>query len=211
MNKILETISELRVIPVITIEDAENALPLGTALISGNLPLIEITFRTSSAVDAIRNLSNSSLDILIGAGTILTPEQAQLAVQAGAKFIVSPGFSKVVVNWCIKNGVIVIPGVATSTEIMMALDYGLDVVKFFPSEPLGGLSVLKAISGPFADIKFIPTGGITPKNLNDYLRHQSVIACGGSWLANRHIINTGNFQQITKLALDAYEISRNLD
>ena len=211
MNKILKTISELRVIPVITIEDAENALPLGAALISGNLPLIEITFRTSSAVDAIRNLSNSSLDILIGAGTILSPEQAQWAVQAGAKFIVSPGFSKVVVNWCLKNGVIVIPGVATSTEIMMALDYGLDVVKFFPSEPLGGLSVLKSISGPFADIKFIPTGGITPKNLNNYLRHQSVIACGGSWLANRDIINTGNFQQITKLALEAYEISRNLD
>lgn len=210
MNKVIEKISEVRVIPVVAIDDASDAVSLGEALIAGQLPVIEITFRTDAAEGAIRNLNQSSLEILIGAGTVVNCEQAQRAVEAGAKFIVSPGLSKDVVEWCLSNNIAVFPGVATPTEVMLALDYGLDVVKFFPSEAFGGLTTLKALSAPFTGMKFIPTGGITVENLMDYLNLPAVLACGGSWLASRKLINQGDFTSITKLVSQAIKLARNL-
>jgi len=210
MNIVIEKIAEVRVMPVVAIDDASDAVPLGEALFAGKLPVIEITFRTDAAEDAIRNLNQSSLEILIGAGTVVNCEQAQRAVEAGAKFIVSPGFSKDVVEWCLDNNIAVFPGVATPTEVMLALDYGLDVVKFFPCEASGGLTTLKALSAPFTGMKFIPTGGITVENLMEYLNFPAVLACGGSWLASRKLINQGDFTSIAKLASQAINISRNL-
>lgn len=210
MNQIVEKISKICVMPVVVIDNSGDAVPLGEALVSGKLPVMEITFRTDAAEDAIRKLNQSSLEILLGAGTVVTREQAQRAVEAGARFIVSPGFSKVVVEWCLKNNIVVFPGVATPTEVMLALDYGLDVVKFFPCEAFGGLSTLKALSAPFSGVKFIPTGGITVDNLTNYLKLPSVLACGGSWLATRKLINQGDFAAITKLASQAIYLSHNI-
>jgi len=203
MNKILEKISELAIIPVVKIEKAENALPLGRALLDGDLPIAEITFRTSAAEESINILTKELPELLVGAGTVLTIEQAKKAVSAGAKFIVSPGFNPKVVDYCIENNVPVTPGINNPTQIEMSLERGIEVVKFFPAEASGGLSLLKAVSAPYTNIKFIPTGGINQNNLCSYLSNNKVLACGGSWMVKPDLISSGNFTEITRLTREA--------
>jgi len=203
VDKILEKIGKLGIVPVIKIEKAQDALPLGRALIEGGLPITEITFRTSAAEESIKTLTRVLPNLLVGAGTVLTVEQVKKAVSAGAKFIVSPGFNPKVVDYCIENGIPVTPGVNNPTQIEMALEKGIKLVKFFPAEASGGLSLLKSMSAPYAGIKFIPTGGITPDNLCDYLSHPKVHACGGSWIVKPELISSGNFDEITRLTKEA--------
>jgi 2-dehydro-3-deoxyphosphogluconate aldolase/(4S)-4-hydroxy-2-oxoglutarate aldolase len=208
MQEILETLGHLGVVPVVKIKQADEAVPLGNALIAGGLPCAEITFRTGAAEEAIRRIASELPEVVIGAGTVLSVEQAEKAVAAGARYIVSPGFDPKVVDWCLTHDVAVTPGVATPTEINMALDKGLKILKFFPAEALGGLKTLKALAAPYGDVKFIPTGGINSKNLADYLSLPAVHACGGSWLVTSKLISAGEFAEITRLAEEARAIVR---
>lgn len=208
MQEILETLGHLGVVPVIEIERADDAVPLGNALIAGGLPCAEITFRTAAAEEAIRRIASELPEVVIGAGTVLSVEQAEKAVAAGARYIVSPGFDPKVVDWCLTHDVAVTPGVATPTEINMALDKGLNILKFFPAEALGGFKTLKAIAAPYGGVKFIPTGGINAKNLADYLSLRAVHACGGSWLVASKLISAGEFAEITRLTKEALSIVR---
>jgi 2-dehydro-3-deoxyphosphogluconate aldolase/(4S)-4-hydroxy-2-oxoglutarate aldolase len=203
VNKILERIGELGIVPVVKIEKAEDALPLAKALIDGGLPIAEITFRTSAAEESIKILTKELPELLVGAGSILKVEQARKAVSAGAKFIVSPGFNPKVVDYCIENNIPVTPGINNPTQIEMALEKGIKVVKFFPAEASGGLSLLKSMSAPYTDIKFIPTGGINQNNLYSYLSNNKVLACGGSWMVKTDLISSGNFDEITRLTKEA--------
>lgn len=199
----LSRIGELGIVPVVKIDRAEEAVSLGKALVAGDLPVAEITFRTSAAEAAIRALSDELPEILVGAGTVLTIEQAQKAVEAGAKFIVSPGFNVKIVDYCLENNIPVTPGINSPTQIEMALEKGLEVVKFFPAEASGGLNLLKALSGPFSEIKFIPTGGIDQTNLLSYLSHPQVLACGGSWMVKPDFLSSGNLDRITEITREA--------
>jgi 2-dehydro-3-deoxyphosphogluconate aldolase/(4S)-4-hydroxy-2-oxoglutarate aldolase len=208
MDDVLQQIGELGVVPVVAIDDAANAAPLGAALLAGGLPCAEITFRTAAAADAIWAMVDAYPDMLVGAGTVLSVEQAQQAAAAGARFIVSPGFDAAVVDWCLSNGLPVTPGVVTPSEVTAALNKGLQVLKFFPAEAMGGLKVLKAIGGPYKTVKFIPTGGINRDNLAEYLSHPIVHACGGSWLVKSHLIAAGDFDEITRRTAEAVEIAR---
>jgi len=206
MNEILKKIGELGIVPVVKIEKAEDALPLGKALIDGDLPITEITFRTSAAEESIKSLTRELPNLLVGAGTVLTVEQAKKAVSAGAKFIVSPGFNPRVVDYCIENSIPVTPGINNPTQIEMALERGIEVVKFFPAEASGGLPLLKSMSAPYTGIKFIPTGGINQNNLCSYLSNNKVLACGGSWMVKPELISSGNFAEITRLTKEAVSI-----
>jgi 2-dehydro-3-deoxyphosphogluconate aldolase/(4S)-4-hydroxy-2-oxoglutarate aldolase len=208
MTDLLEKLGFLGVVPVIAIERSEDAVELGRALLAGGLPCAEITFRTAAAEEAIRRISSSLPEIIVGAGTVLSVDQADRAVSAGAQFIVSPGFNQKVVDWCLKNEIPVTPGVLTPTEIDMALDRELKILKFFPAEAMGGIATLKAIAAPYGGVKFIPTGGINPKNLADYLSLPAVHACGGSWLVASKLISAGEFAEITRLAEEALAIVR---
>jgi 2-dehydro-3-deoxyphosphogluconate aldolase/(4S)-4-hydroxy-2-oxoglutarate aldolase len=203
MNNILEQIELLGILPVAVIKDETKAMPLAKALCEGGLRTIEVTFRTAAAARVIERIAAGDSEMLIGAGTVLTIDQVRLAVDAGARFIVSPGFSLKVVEYCLSNSITVIPGVATPTEVQYAIEYNLDVVKFYPAEASGGLEYLKAISAPFKDMKFIPTGGIDESTLLSYLRFPRVIACGGSWMIKSELIDSGNFNEIQKLARQA--------
>jgi len=203
MNEVLERIGELGIVPVVKIEKAENALPLGKALLDGDLPIAEITFRTSAAEESIKILNKNLPNLLVGAGTVLTVEQVKSAVSAGAKFIVSPGFNPKVVDYCMENDIPVTPGINNPTQIEMALERGIEVVKFFPAEASGGLSLLKSMSAPYTGIKFIPTGGINQNNLCSYLSNNKVHACGGSWMVKADLISSGNFSEITRLTSEA--------
>lgn len=205
----LERLGELALVPVIEIEHAERAVQLGQALLAGGLPCAEITFRTEAAEEAIRGITSALPQIIVGAGTVLSVEQARRAVSAGACFIVSPGFNPRVVDWCLEHEIAVTPGIATPTEIEMALDKGLSILKFFPAEALGGVMMLKAIAAPYKrEARFIPTGGITAQNLADYLSLPVVHACGGSWLAPAKLISGGAFDEITRLTQEAVGIVR---
>ena len=206
MEEILEKLSDLGVVPVVSIERAEDAIRLGQALLEGGLPCAEITFRTAAAEEAIRRIASELPDVLVGAGTVLSPDQAEKAVAAGARFIVSPGFDPKVVDWCLGHFIPVTPGVATPTEINMALDKGLHILKFFPAQALGGVATLKAIAAPYGGVKFIPTGGVNAKNLADYLSLPMVHACGGSWLVKGKLISAGEFAEITRLVQEAVAI-----
>ena len=208
MQEILDTLGRLGLVPVVKIDRAEDAVDLGRALLAGGLPCAEITFRTEAAEEAIRQISASVPDIILGAGTVLSVDQADRAVSAGAQFIVSPGFNQKVVDWCLDKEIPLTPGVATPTEIDMALDKGLSILKFFPAEALGGLVTLKAIAAPYVGVKFIPTGGINSTNLGDYLAHPSVHCCGGSWLVKANLIAAGKFGEITQLAREAVSVVR---
>ena len=203
MDNILKQIGELGIVPVVKIDRAQDAVPLGKALLAGDLPVAEITFRTSAAEEAIKALTDELPEVLVGAGTVLTIEQAKKAVTAGAKFIVSPGFNNKVVDYCLENNIPITPGVNSPTQIEMALEKGLEVVKFFPAEASGGINLLKALSGPFTEIKFIPTGGIDQNNLLSYLSHPQVLACGGSWMVKSDLISSGNFGRITEITREA--------
>ena len=208
MTDLLEKLGVLGVVPVVKIERAEDAVKLGRALLAGGLPCAEITFRTAAAEEAIRQIASNLPEVIVGAGTVLSVEQADRAVSAGARFIVSPGFSQKVVDWCLQNEIPVTPGVVTPTEIDMALDRGLNILKFFPAEAIGGIAVLKAISAPYGSVKFIPTGGINKNNLADYLALPSVHCCGGSWLVKASLISAGKFDEITQLTREAMSVVR---
>lgn len=208
MKELLEKLGRFGVVPVVEIERSEDAVELGRALLAGGLPCAEITFRTAAAEEAIRRVASSLPEIIVGAGTVLSVEQADRAVSAGARFIVSPGFNSKVVDWCLRNEIPVTPGVATPTEIEMALDKGLNILKFFPAEALGGMAMLKAVAAPYGGVKFIPTGGINQENLAGYLAHPSVHCCGGSWLVKAKLISTGRFDEITRLTQEAVAVVR---
>lgn len=210
MEDTLAQIGEMGLVPVVAIDDADDAPALGRALLDGGLPCAEITFRTTAAADAIRLLTAECPEMLVGAGTVLTVAQAETAVAAGARFIVTPGFDAAVVDWCLAHDVPVTPGIMTPTEINMALNKGLSLLKFFPAEAAGGVKALQAIGGPYRDVKFMPTGGITAVNLPDYLRLPMVHACGGSWMVAPALINGGQFAQITRLTAEAVAIIRQI-
>jgi 2-dehydro-3-deoxyphosphogluconate aldolase/(4S)-4-hydroxy-2-oxoglutarate aldolase len=207
MSGVMERLAQVRLVPVVVLQRPEDAWPLGQALKAGGLPCAEVTFRTAAAEDAIRALAKDP-DILLGAGTVLTPEQVDRAVEAGASYIVTPGFSAAVVRRCQDLGVPVFPGVATPTEIQMALEAGLDTVKFFPAETVGGIKALTAMSAPFRNLRFIPTGGITTDNLAEYLAVPSVLAVGGSWMVAADLVAAGSFEEVTRLSEAAVAIVR---
>jgi 2-dehydro-3-deoxyphosphogluconate aldolase/(4S)-4-hydroxy-2-oxoglutarate aldolase len=206
MNKLERKLEAFGVVPVVAIEDANDAASLGEALIAGGLPCAEITFRTTAAQESIRSLVTRFPEMLVGAGTVLTVEQAQQAVDAGVGFLVTPGFDEAVVSWSLEQEIPIFPGVATPTEINMALRHGISVLKFFPAQALGGVGTLKAIAAPYGGVRFIPTGGINPQNLPDYLSLPAVVACGGSWLVKKSLIASGEFDTITQLAAEAVQI-----
>ncbi len=196
------------VIPVVTIDRVEDALPLGEALLAGGIPCAEVTFRTAAAPAALNALAGALPHLLVGAGTVVTVEQARTAIDSGGRFVVSPGYDEDIVQWCLARDVPVLPGVMTPTEVMRAVRTGLDAVKFFPAEPAGGATALEAIGAAFPSVRFVPTGGIGPENLGSYLRLPAVIACGGSWLVSRGLIGAGDFGQITQLAGEAVQLVR---
>lgn len=203
MNDVLETISSVGILPVIKISDSSQAVGLAKALCAGSIPVAEITFRTAAAEEAIHEIAQKVPEVCVGAGTVLTVEQAEAAVAAGARFVVSPGFSPAVVGWCIQNKVPVVPGCATPTEVEAALGFGLEVLKFFPAEAAGGIPMLKSLASPYSRVKFIPTGGVTPETLNRYLSLSNVVACGGSWMVPESLLDSGDFAQITALCKTA--------
>ncbi len=203
MNKVLEKISLMGIVPVVKINDAKDAAPLAKALCDGGLPCAEVTFRTPAAKDAISIMAKEYPDMLIGAGTVLTTSQADEAISAGASFIVSPGLNPEVVKHCVDMGIPVTPGCANPTDIETAISLGLDVVKFFPAEAAGGLPMIKAMSAPYTGMKFMPTGGINASNLNSYLSFPKIIACGGSWMVSDKLIADGKFDEITRLTSEA--------
>ena len=204
----IDSLEKLRVIPVVALEDADKAEPLADALCAGGLPCAEITLRTETALESIRALSGRD-DLLLGAGTVHGSEQAKAAVDAGARFIVTPGFNPKTVAWCLENEVPVFPGTSSPTDLEMALDFGLKIVKFFPAEAIGGVKTLKAFAGPYRTLRFIPTGGISPVNLADYLALPQVVACGGSWMVKQDLIDGEHFDEVTQLASEAVSLASN--
>lgn len=202
----LSRLRSLRLVPVIVIDDPEHAVPLARALEEGGLPCAEVTFRTSGARAALERIAAECPNVLAGAGTILTAAQAADAKGAGAKFIVAPGFGPAVVDYCLENDIPVFPGVATPTELEAALSKGLKVMKFFPAEPLGGVAYLKAMSAPYIGIEFVPTGGISPSNVRDYLALKQVVACGGSWMAPQEWIAARQFDRIRDAVISAVKL-----
>jgi 2-dehydro-3-deoxyphosphogluconate aldolase / (4S)-4-hydroxy-2-oxoglutarate aldolase len=206
MHALLAQIELLGIVPVVVIDDAADAPGVAGALEEGGLPCAEVTFRTAAAAKAIGAIVRSRPGMLVGAGTVLTVEQAQTALDAGARFIVSPGLNRKVVEYCLSKSVPVLPGVATPSDVEAALEYGLEAVKFFPAEAAGGLDFLKAISAPYRTMRFVPTGGIGPSNLLSYLRFPRVLACGGSWMVNPELISAKNFAEIRRLTEDAVRL-----
>jgi 2-dehydro-3-deoxyphosphogluconate aldolase/(4S)-4-hydroxy-2-oxoglutarate aldolase len=205
MSDIMHRVAELKLIPMVVIDHADSAEPFGDALVRGGLPIAEVTFRTAAAEPVIRTLANRG-DLIIGAGTVLTTDQADRAIDAGARFIVAPGTNPQVIEHVLKRGVPMLPGVVTPSEIELALSLGVSTLKFFPAEPMGGVATLKALAGPYRDVRFVPTGGITPEMVPSYLQLPSVIACGGSWMAPRDMLATGRFDAITCLIEQAAQM-----
>lgn len=201
--EIVKQIESLGIVPVVKLNRPEQAVPLCRALIRGGLPVAEITFRTEAAVESIRQVSQALPDMLVGAGTVLSVDQARSALEAGARFIVTPGFNPEVVGWCVAHKVAVFPGCPTTSDIERALALGLKVVKFFPAEAMGGLAVIRAVSAPYPQVRFMPTGGIHAGNLNEYLHSDRVVACGGSWMAPESLIEAGDFERIEQLTREA--------
>jgi 2-dehydro-3-deoxyphosphogluconate aldolase / (4S)-4-hydroxy-2-oxoglutarate aldolase len=203
VNPILKKIGLTGIVPVVAIEDANNAVPLARALMDGGIPCIEITFRTTAAKDAMRQISAAVPDMLMGAGTVLTVDQVKTAVDCGAKYIVSPGLNRKVVEYCLAQNIPVTPGVATPSEVEVAIELGLEVAKFFPAEAMGGLGYLNAIGAPYKAMKFIPTGGIDEGLLLSYLKSPRVHAIGGSWMVKSDMIAAGKFDEIKSLSAKA--------
>lgn len=205
MHEVLEKIQKIGIVPVVVLDDAKDAAPLAKALCEGGLPCAEVTFRTAAAEESIRIMAKEFPDMLVGAGTVLTTEQVDRAVAAGAKFIVSPGLNPVVVKYCVDKGIPVTPGTANPSDIEVALSLGLEVVKFFPAEQAGGLAMIKAMSAPYTTMKFMPTGGINAKNLNSYLAFDKILACGGSWMVKKELVTAGEFDKIRDLTKEAVQ------
>ena len=201
-NDVSTAVLGRRVIPVVVIRELETALPLADALERGGLPVAEVTFRTAAAAEAIRRIAGETT-VLVGAGTVVRPDQVDLAVEAGARFIVTPGFSTEVVERCNEQNILVIPGVATATEVIAALDHGLDLLKFFPAEAAGGIRLLRALQGPFPDVRWVPTGGVNAANAASYLELPSVAAVGGSWMVAPELLAARDFAAVTDLTRGA--------
>ena len=207
MKTIEEKFHELGVVPVVVLEDEKAAVPLAKALVQGGLPCAEVTFRTEAAAESIRLMSEAYPDMLVGAGTVLTTEQVDLAVKSGAKFIVSPGFDPEVVDYCLEKNIPVLPGCITPSEVAQAVKRGLKVVKFFPAEQAGGIAMIKAMAAPYYNVKFMPTGGISPKNLKDYLSCDKILCCGGSWMVKGDLVKNGEFDKIQMLVKEAKKLA----
>lgn len=207
MNPIFEKLERVGMIPVIKLEDTSKAAALADALMRGGIPVAEVTFRAAGADHVIRQIRQACPDMAVGAGTVLTVEQAKVAIDAGALYIVAPGLNPKVVSYCQEQGVPVIPGCATPSEIEQALEMGLEVVKFFPAEQLGGLATIKALCGPYSNIRFIPTGGINLDNLTQYLTHPRIVACGGTFMVKTEMIDSGDWDGIVALCRRAMEVS----
>lgn len=201
-----DPLADAGLVPVITIDRVDDAAPLAAALMQGGIPHAEITFRTPAAVQAIDRMRREAPRMTVGAGTVLTVEQADQAVSSGAQYLVSPAFDATVVDWCQAHSIPVVPGVATPSEVNAAWQRGLRTLKLFPAEQVGGVALLRALRGPFPEVRFVPTGGITPGNLGDYARQPNVVACGGSWIASRDAISAGQFDAIRAAAQDACAI-----
>lgn len=210
MNQILDRIKKTGIIPVVVIDDKKDAAPLADALCKGGLPCAEVTFRTEAAADAIRLMKNTHPEMLVGAGTVLTIHQVDEAIAAGAEFIVSPGFDTVIVDYCMEKNVVVLPGCISPSEAAIAVRKGLSVIKFFPAEQAGGLPFIKAIAAPYTTLSFMPTGGINPENVKEYLKYDRIFACGGSWMVKGKLISEGRFDEIQKLTEEAAAIVKEI-
>ena len=207
MKTLEEQFYEYAVVPVVVLDDAEDAAPLAEALIKGGLPCAEVTFRTEAAEESIRIMNKKYPDMLVGAGTVLTTEQVDRAVATGAKFIVSPGFDPEIVDYCMEKNIPVFPGCVSPSEVAQAVKRGLKVVKFFPAEQAGGLAMLKAMAAPYTMLKFMPTGGINTKNLKEYLGFSKILCCGGSWMVKGDMIKNKEFDKITEMTREATELA----
>ena len=205
MNDVIKQLSLIGIVPVIKIENAADAKPLAKALIDGGLPCAEVTFRTSCAKEAIAAIAKEYPEMIVGAGTVLTKAQVDDAIEAGAKFIVSPGFNPEIVKYCQSKGCPIVPGINNPSGIEAALELGLTTVKFFPAEQSGGLAMIKAMSAPYGGVTFMPTGGVSPANVNDYLAFNKIVCCGGSWMVKSEMITAGDFDGITKLVREAVD------
>ena len=206
MHTVLEKIREIGIVPVVVLDDVKDAKPLAQALCEGGLPCAEVTFRTPATEESIRIMSEEFPQMLVGAGTVLTTEQVDRAVAAGAKFIVSPGLNPRIVKYCVEKGIPITPGCSSAGDIEVALENGLEVVKFVPAEPAGGLHMIKALAAPYVGVKFMPTGGINATNVREYLAYDRILACGGSWMVKNDLIKAGDYAKITELVKEAVEI-----
>lgn len=207
---IYEKIAQLGIVPVVVLQDAKDAAPLAKAMCEGGLPCAEVTFRTAAAEESIRIMTEQFPEMLVGAGTVISCEQVDRAVAAGAKFVVTPGFSAEIVKYCVEKNVPIMPGVVTPGEIMQAVNLGMKVVKFFPAESFGGLSTIKALAGPFPTLKFMPTGGISAKNVTAYLESDKILACGGSWMVKGDLVAAGEFDKIRDMCAEAVQLVRDI-
>lgn len=203
-------IEKLGLVPVVVLNDAKDAKPLAKALCDGGLPCAEVTFRTDAAEESIRQMTQDFPQMLVGAGTVLTVEQVNRAVNAGAKFIVSPGFDPAIVDYCLNREIPVFSGCVTPSEVAQAVKRGLRVVKFFPAKQYGGVATIKALAAPYVGLRFMPTGGVSASNLKEYLECPSIVACGGSWMVKGDLIQAGAFDEITKLTREAVELAKEI-
>ena len=203
---VTETIQKMGVVPVVVLNDVKDAAPLAKALVEGGLPCAEVTFRTEAAEESIRIMANEFPEMFVGAGTVLTIEQVDRAVAAGAKFIVSPGFDPEIVDYCLSKDIPVYPGCITPSEVAQAVKRGLEVIKFFPAEQFGGVATIKALAAPYTGVKFMPTGGVSAKNLESYLSFDKIVACGGSWMVKGDLVKAGKFDEIKTLVEEAVQL-----
>lgn len=210
MEKMQEQLQKFGVVPVVVLNDAKDALPLAKALVEGGLPCAEVTFRTEAAEESIRQMAAEYPRMLVGAGTVLTTEQVDRAVNAGAKFIVSPGFDPEIVDYCLSKEIPIFPGCVTPSEVAQAVKRGLKVVKFFPAEQFGGVATIKALAAPYTMVRFMPTGGVSAKNLKDYLSCDKIIACGGSWMVKGDMIKAGEFDKICEMTKEAVALAKEI-
>lgn len=210
MKTLEEQFYDYAVVPVVVLNDTKDALPLAEALIKGGLPCAEVTFRTDAAEESIRLMCEKYPEMLVGAGTVLTTDQVDRAVAAGAKFIVSPGFDPEIVDYCMGKNIPVLPGCISPSEVAQAVKRGLKVVKFFPAEQAGGVAMIKAMAAPYTMVKFMPTGGISTKNLKDYLSCDKIICCGGSWMVKGDMIKNGEFDKIAEMTKEAVELAKSI-
>ena len=207
VSNVLARLGEARILPVVELDTSEAALPLARALMAGGLPVAEITFRSEAAAESIGILRERIPEMLVGAGTVLTIEQVDLAHRAGSRFVVTPGFNPAVVEACLETGLPVLPGINNPTGVERALGFGLDAVKFFPAEASGGVPFLKALYGPYPSVRFVPTGGIGPDNLGNYLALPNVLACGGSWIVSPALVRASRFDEVARLAGEAVALA----
>ena len=203
---VAETIQKMGVVPVVVLNDVKDAAPLAKALVEGGLPCAEVTFRTAAAEESIRVMTTEFPEMFVGAGTVLTIDQVDRAVAAGAKFIVSPGFDPEIVDYCLEKDIPVFPGCITPSEVAQAVKRGLKIVKFFPAEPFGGVKTIKAMAAPYVGLNFMPTGGISAKTLENYLSYDRIIACGGSWMVSGDLVKAGKFDEIKALTEEAVKL-----